>query len=145
MTIFLGKTKGICEIMIFMCSLFHHFITHTRKITRHQTSHSAQKVMYERGFLTTTYPKYSPLLLWHKPTCLNIKKSKGSPYSITERRVPELIPVLGSPSLQVMATKPPPTAYYRIIFGTNYTTTTVPFYLRTLQNGNIPCCARQKK
>jgi len=24
------------------------------------------------------------------------KKSKGSPYSITERRVPELIPVLGS-------------------------------------------------
>jgi len=26
----------------------------------------------------------------------NIKKGKGSPYSITERRVPELIPVLGS-------------------------------------------------
>ena len=25
-----------------------------------------------------------------------IKKGKGSPYSITERRVPELIPVLGS-------------------------------------------------
>jgi len=25
-----------------------------------------------------------------------IKKDKGSPYSITERRVPELIPVLGS-------------------------------------------------
>jgi len=25
-----------------------------------------------------------------------VKKSKGSPYSITERRVPELIPVLGS-------------------------------------------------
>jgi len=24
------------------------------------------------------------------------KKDKGSPYSITERRVPELIPVLGS-------------------------------------------------
>jgi len=24
------------------------------------------------------------------------KKGKGSPYSITERRVPELIPVLGS-------------------------------------------------
>jgi len=31
------------------------------------------------------------------PTVLHyIKKSKGSPYSITERRVPELIPVLGS-------------------------------------------------
>jgi len=26
------------------------------------------------------------------------KKGKGSPYSITERRVPELIPVLGSQS-----------------------------------------------
>jgi len=26
----------------------------------------------------------------------SIKKGKGSPYSITERRVPELIPVLGS-------------------------------------------------
>ena len=26
----------------------------------------------------------------------NIKNSKGSPYSITERRVPELIPVFGS-------------------------------------------------
>ena len=26
----------------------------------------------------------------------NLKKGKGSPYSITERRVPELIPVLGS-------------------------------------------------
>jgi len=29
-------------------------------------------------------------------TFVCIKKSKGSPYSITERRVPELIPVLGS-------------------------------------------------
>jgi len=29
-------------------------------------------------------------------TDTNIKKGKGSPYSITERRVPELIPVLGS-------------------------------------------------
>ena len=27
---------------------------------------------------------------------LVVKKCKGSPYSITERRVPELIPVLGS-------------------------------------------------
>ena len=26
----------------------------------------------------------------------SVKKSKGSPYSITKRRVPELIPVLGS-------------------------------------------------
>jgi len=28
--------------------------------------------------------------------CFNDRKGKGSPYSITERRVPELIPVLGS-------------------------------------------------
>jgi len=28
--------------------------------------------------------------------CYLIKKGKGSPYSITERRVPELIPVLDS-------------------------------------------------
>jgi len=27
---------------------------------------------------------------------LLLKKGKGSPYSITERRVPDLIPVLGS-------------------------------------------------
>ena len=27
---------------------------------------------------------------------MSIKKGKGSPYSITERRLPELIPVLGS-------------------------------------------------
>jgi len=28
--------------------------------------------------------------------CFCVKKGKGSPYSITERRVPQLIPVLGS-------------------------------------------------
>jgi len=36
-------------------------------------------------------------LLAH-PLCAKrrVKKGKGSPYSMTERRVPELIPVLGS-------------------------------------------------
>jgi len=29
-------------------------------------------------------------------TAKTVKKGKGSPYSITERRVPELIPVFGS-------------------------------------------------
>ena len=29
-------------------------------------------------------------------TTAKVKKGRGSPYSITERRVPELIPVLGS-------------------------------------------------
>jgi len=31
-----------------------------------------------------------------RPYLVQYKKCKGSPYSITERRVPELIPVLGS-------------------------------------------------
>jgi len=35
-----------------------------------------------------------------------VKKGKGSPYSITERRVPELIPVLGSQPAGDMNHKP---------------------------------------
>jgi len=35
-----------------------------------------------------------------------IKKDKGSPYSITERRVPELIPVLGSQPADDVSHKP---------------------------------------
>jgi len=34
------------------------------------------------------------------------KKGKGSPYSITERRVPELIPVLGSQLAGNVSRKP---------------------------------------
>ena len=34
------------------------------------------------------------------------KKGKGSPYSITERRVPQLIPVLGSQPAGDMSQKP---------------------------------------
>ena len=34
------------------------------------------------------------------------KKGKGSPYSITERRVPELIPVLGSQPAGIVSHKP---------------------------------------
>jgi len=34
------------------------------------------------------------------------KKGKGSPYSITERRVPEMIPVLGSPPADDVSHKP---------------------------------------
>ena len=36
----------------------------------------------------------------------NIKKGKGSPYSITERRVPELIPVYGSQPAGDVSHKP---------------------------------------
>jgi len=37
---------------------------------------------------------------------MNSKKGKGSPYSITERRVPELIPVLGSQPAGGVSHKP---------------------------------------
>ena len=36
----------------------------------------------------------------------NLLWNKGSPYSITERRVPELIPVLGSQSADDVSHKP---------------------------------------
>ena len=36
----------------------------------------------------------------------NLKKGKGSPYSITEHRVPELIPVLGSQPAGDVSHKP---------------------------------------
>ena len=44
-------------------------------------------------------------LVKHVP---KVKESKGSPYSITERRVPELIPVLGSQSAGDVNYKPQP-------------------------------------
>ena len=40
------------------------------------------------------------------PITLSVKKGKGSPYSITERRVPELIPVLGSQPADDVSHKP---------------------------------------
>jgi len=47
---------------------------------------------------------------FHSPDSTNrttrIKKSKGSPYSITERRLPELIPVLGSQPAGDVSHKP---------------------------------------
>jgi len=39
-------------------------------------------------------------------TPTKLKKVKGSPYSITERRVPELIPVLGSQPAGDVSHKP---------------------------------------
>ena len=38
--------------------------------------------------------------------CIAIKKGKGSPYSIAERRVPELIPVLGNQPAGDVSHKP---------------------------------------
>jgi len=43
---------------------------------------------------STSFPfPYAPSISIHIPS--RQRKGKGSPYSITERRVPELIPVLG--------------------------------------------------
>ena len=40
------------------------------------------------------------------PALLSCKNGKGSPYSITERRVPQLIPVLGSQPAGDVSHKP---------------------------------------
>ena len=49
-----------------------------------------------------------PAVLVRKVRCVlvTMKKGKGSPYSITERRVPELIPVLGSQPAGDVSHKP---------------------------------------
>jgi len=52
----------------------------------------------ERGECTT----FAPFQSGHLPPV----KGKGSPYSITERRVPELIPVLGSQPVGDVSHKP---------------------------------------
>ena len=51
---------------------------------------------------TTNHPLPSPAVLY----CPSTKKGKGSPYSATERRVPELIPVLGSQPAADVSHKP---------------------------------------
>ena len=48
--------------------------------------------------------KHKPL--WLLKSCRLLLPLKGSPYSITERRVPELIPVLGSQPARDMSHKP---------------------------------------
>jgi len=46
------------------------------------------------------------MLCHYTSTLISSKKGKGSPYSITERRVPELIPVLGSQPAGDVSHKP---------------------------------------
>jgi len=46
------------------------------------------------------------LLLFIGVDYIKINKGKGGPYSMTERRVPELIPVLGSQPASDMSHKP---------------------------------------
>ena len=50
----------------------------------------------------TCWTRRSEIFTFGRP----IQKGKGSPYSITERRVPELIPVLGSQPAGDVSHKP---------------------------------------
>jgi len=50
-------------------------------------------------------PPSQPPIIFSSPRIAN-RKGKGSPYSITERRVPELIPVLRSPPAGDVSHKP---------------------------------------
>jgi len=49
-----------------------------------------------QGFIFTYVQKYLRGGVGQSPPLPPTKKGKGRPYSITKRRVPELIPVLGS-------------------------------------------------
>jgi len=57
-------------------------------------------------FLPRAKDELSSLPFPVPPLRLEVKKVKGSPYSITERRVPELIPVLGSQPAGDVSHKP---------------------------------------
>ena len=58
----------------------------------------ARPVRYSRTIVKRRSDHFTLLITQNPLTALDrqVKKSKRSPYSITERRVPELIPVLGS-------------------------------------------------
>ena len=58
------------------------------------------------GLVTSDINTSSPSLSSLTVTSNYGKKGKGSPYSITERRVPELIPVLGSQPAGDVSHKP---------------------------------------
>jgi len=66
----------------------------------------AEVLVIRFGKLTLASSFLSPLLLDGRCTLAPRKKGKGSPYSIPERMVPELIPVLGSQPLSDMSHKP---------------------------------------
>jgi len=58
--------------------------------------------------ISTNIPVVDGVLIYHTMdmTLSVLLKGKGSPYSITERRVPELIPVLGSQPAGEVSRKP---------------------------------------
>jgi len=67
-----------------------HLFSHFSRQTHRQTDHATSVV---RGHIFAL-------------RACNVKKGKGSPYSTAERRVPELIPVLGSQPAGDMSHKP---------------------------------------
>jgi len=59
-----------------------------------------------RPQIVNTHTHCTGLITAHHHHYCRLKKDKGSPYSITERRVPELIPVLGSQPAGDVSHKP---------------------------------------
>jgi len=62
------------------------FVVNWRQVGRHSPT----------NWRDTYQPAVSPVCKVSSPASVRDSKGKGSPYSTTERRVPELIPVLGS-------------------------------------------------
>jgi len=65
-----------------------HAALHTTTVQ--PSSHNQRHVLIGKQWYQL--PELIPAKIYNQ----NLKKGKGSPYSVTERRVPELIPVLGS-------------------------------------------------
>ena len=92
-----------------MCKIWRHpqnrkYVTHQYAV-RGGPSHGhrwhAQKICWRPDVQFRRYDRrqtYTHRLAHHNTprSPIGVKKGKGSPYSITERRIPELIPVLGS-------------------------------------------------
>jgi len=55
---------------------------------------------------TRHHSAHRPMLPVRHVACTYVKEGKGSPYSIADRRVPELIPVLGSQPTGDVSHKP---------------------------------------
>jgi len=80
------------------------FIYHTRTGHIIQKLNSVNKSIWEGYQRSYSSPNWPPMLI--KQKLFNMKCKKDNQYSITERRVPELIPVLGSQPAGDMSHKP---------------------------------------
>ena len=89
------------------------FPAHTYFCNRHSTLHSHLLLRSHALLLSTgqTHRRTPDRFIDHDPapqeaSSVNKKGSKGSPYSIAERRVPDLIPVLSSQPVGGVSHKP---------------------------------------